>query len=456
MKSFAYQAPTSLAEAVALLAGKEGKARPLAGGTDLLVQLRLNRFELDLVVDVKKIPELNSLVFDPTQGLTVGAAVSCACLGENRDILRYYPGLVDAASIIGGTAIQGRATLGGNLCNAAPSGDTIAAMIILGATCTIAGPQGYRTMPDGPVWPTLSFGTQAVRTTPVEAFCVAPGRTILEPGEVLVSIHFPLPEANSGARYVRFTPRQEMDIAVAAVAASTAQIAEEALRLIEVDYEVLPPVLEVRAAMKAEAPLLHETLLTQSLAGTGSTPSNIASHFQHLKGDPTKGFAEAEVIVEREFRTAPVHQSYLEPHAATAFWNADGTLTVYTTTQGAFAVRDQLAELLDYPMAKIRVIPTEVGGGFGGKGSSYVDVVAALLAREVQRQSGKAGQPVKVVMSRAEVILATGPTSGTAIRVKVGATRTGRLTAVEAELSRQEEVTSFWPPFSQMDLEDHG
>jgi carbon-monoxide dehydrogenase medium subunit len=114
--------------------------------------------------------------------------------------LRYYPGLIDAASIIGGTAIQGRATLGGNLCNAAPSGDAIAAMIILGATCAIASPRGYRTVP-------------------VETFCLAPGRTLLEPGEVLVSIHFPLPEANSGARYVRFTPRQEMDIAVAGAGA---------------------------------------------------------------------------------------------------------------------------------------------------------------------------------------------------------------------------------------------
>src|SRR5262245_49247138 len=109
MKPFTYQAPTSIAEAVGLLTSHRGKARPLAGGTDLLVQLRLNRFELDLVVDVKKIPELNTLVFDPTQGLTVGAAVSCACLGENKDVLTYYPGLIDAASIIGGTAIQGRA-----------------------------------------------------------------------------------------------------------------------------------------------------------------------------------------------------------------------------------------------------------------------------------------------------------------------------------------------------------
>jgi carbon-monoxide dehydrogenase medium subunit len=196
MKPFEYRAPVSVNEAIALLADNGQKARPLAGGTDLLVQLRLNRLDLNLVVDVKKIPELNQLSFDPDQGLTIGAAVSCARLCEDSCISEAYPGLIDAASIIGGTAIQGRATLGGNLCNAAPSADTICAMIILGATCTIAGPDG-------------------MRTVPVEAFCIAPGQTVLWPGEMLVSIHFPPPKPNSGARYLRFTPRREMDIAVA-------------------------------------------------------------------------------------------------------------------------------------------------------------------------------------------------------------------------------------------------
>lgn len=215
--------------------------------------------------------------------------------------------------------------------------------------------------------------------------------------------------------------------AIAAVAASTAHIAEQALELIEVEYEVLPPVLDVRQAMQADAPLLHETMKTKSLAGESESPSNIASHFQHVKGDPAKGFVEADIIVEREFHTAPVHQGYIEPHAATASWGADGTLVVYTTTQGAFMVRDQLAELLDYPMSKIKVIPTEVGGAFGGKGWSYVDLAAALLAR-------KTGHPVRIVMSRAEVLLASGPTSGTAIRVRIGATKNGKITAAKAEL----------------------
>jgi xanthine dehydrogenase molybdenum-binding subunit len=215
--------------------------------------------------------------------------------------------------------------------------------------------------------------------------------------------------------------------AVAAVAASTPHIAEQALQLIDVDYEVLPAVVDVLQAAQADTPLLHETMRTHSLAGTSDKPSNVALHVQHVKGDLAAGFAAADAVVEREFRTATVHQGYIEPHAATAVWSADGKLTVYSTTQGSFAVRDQLATLLRYPMSKIRVIPTEVGGAFGGKNTGYVDVPAALLAR-------KAGRPVRLVMSRAEVFLATGPTSGTVIRVKVGATRDGQITAAQAEL----------------------
>jgi CO/xanthine dehydrogenase Mo-binding subunit len=214
---------------------------------------------------------------------------------------------------------------------------------------------------------------------------------------------------------------------VAAVAASALHIAEEALSLIDVEYEVLPAVVDVLEAAREDAPLLHEQMATRSLIGPSSRPSNIASHFQHLKGDPARGFAEADVIVEREFRTATVHQGYIEPHAATATWSRDGTLIVYSTTQGAFAVRDHLAELLDLPMSKIRVVPTEVGGAFGGKNESFVETPAALLSR-------KSGCPVQIVMNRREVFLGSGPSSGTLIRVKAGATHTGRITAVQAEL----------------------
>ena len=215
--------------------------------------------------------------------------------------------------------------------------------------------------------------------------------------------------------------------AVAAVAAETPHLAEQALALIEVNYHVLPAVTDVLEAAQDGAPLLHEHLRTQSLAGESETASNIASHFQLLKGDPKAGFAEADAIVEREFRTAMVHQGYIEPHATTAVWSTDGRLTVYATTQGSFAFRNHLAQLLRYPMSKIRIIPTEVGGAFGGKNNSFLDVTAALLAH-------KSGRPVKMVMSRAEVLMATGPSSGTAIRVKMGATKGGQITAAQAEL----------------------
>jgi len=215
--------------------------------------------------------------------------------------------------------------------------------------------------------------------------------------------------------------------AVAAVAASTPHIAEQALALIDVDYEVLPAVVDVLEATRDSAPILHEEMRTRSLAGSGIVPSNVAQHFQAVKGNPRKGFAQADVVVEREFRTATVHQGYIEPHAATAYWSPDGVLTLHSTTQGAFSIRGQVAELLRLPLSSIVVIPTEIGGGFGGKNTSYVDSVAALLSR-------KAGRPVRIVMARSEVFLGTGPSSGTVIRVKMGATRDGRITAATAEL----------------------
>jgi len=214
---------------------------------------------------------------------------------------------------------------------------------------------------------------------------------------------------------------------VAAVAARTETIAEEALRLIRVEYDILPPVMDVAEAMKANAPLLHEHMITKSLAKPGMRPSNIASHFQHVLGDLEAGFAQADVVVEREFRSVTVHQGYLEPQVTVAVWGPDDRITLYTCTQGPFDIRSQVANLLHWPMSQIRVIPTEVGGAFGGKNTSFTDVPAALLAR-------KSGRPVKVAMSRAEVLLATGPTPGGIIRVKIGATGDGRITAARAEL----------------------
>ena len=214
---------------------------------------------------------------------------------------------------------------------------------------------------------------------------------------------------------------------VAAVAAVDRFVAEEALGLIEVEYEVLPPVLDVLEAMREDAPLLHDDLITQSLGQPTGKPSNVATHFRTLKGDPEQGFAEADVVVEREFRTLTVHQGYLESHVTTAVWSGDGHLTVYSSTQGAFGARGEITRFLAYPEAKVNVIPTEVGGGFGGKGNTHLEPVAALLAR-------KAGRPVRLAMGRAETFEGTGPTPGSYMKVKLGATRDGRITAVAAQL----------------------
>lgn len=206
---------------------------------------------------------------------------------------------------------------------------------------------------------------------------------------------------------------------VAAVAAENLETAQQALNLIQVSYETLPAVLDGRQATQPGAPLLHEDL------GPGG---NLADHFQTRRGDVARGFAAADVVIEREFYTSAVHQGYLEPLNATAIWSADGQLTVWCSTQGAFGVRDQLAEILDLPPGQIRVIPLEIGGGFGGKNTVYLEPLAALLSRKAS------GQPVKLVMTRAEVLAASGPTSASTIRVKLGATRSGRLTAAEASL----------------------
>jgi CO/xanthine dehydrogenase Mo-binding subunit len=216
--------------------------------------------------------------------------------------------------------------------------------------------------------------------------------------------------------------------AVAAVAAINGHVAEEALNLIEVSYEPLPPVLDVRAAMRDGAPLLHANLITESLGKPTGKASNVAKHFQFKLGDVEKGFASAKVVVQRELHTATVHQGYIEPHNATALWNADGNLTIWCSTQGAFTVRAQVAELLNIPISRVKVIPMEIGGGFGGKIRVYLEPVAAVL-------SHKTGKPVKVLMSRAEVFEGTGPTPGSYIKVKMGADASGRLTAAQAYLA---------------------
>jgi len=222
--------------------------------------------------------------------------------------------------------------------------------------------------------------------------------------------------------------------AVAAVSATSPHIAEAALALIDVDYEVLKPVLNVEDAMKEDAPLLHDNLTTHfkmerfARGDDTGNKSNIAAHIQHKLGDIEKGFAEADVIVEREFSTQTVHQGYIEPHASTASWAGDGRLTVWTCTQGAFAIRSSCSAILDIPESRIKVIPTEIGGGFGAKATTYLEPVAAILAK-------KSGRPVKVIMSRKDVFEGTGPASATKSKTKIGATKDGKITAAQLSLA---------------------
>ncbi|MBI3957790.1 MAG: xanthine dehydrogenase family protein molybdopterin-binding subunit, partial [Chloroflexi bacterium] len=216
--------------------------------------------------------------------------------------------------------------------------------------------------------------------------------------------------------------------AIAAVAANSVHVAEEALKLIEIEYELLPPVLDAYKAAQPGAPILLPGLRTSSMGEKGDKPTNLASLLRHERGDLAAGFAAADVIVEREFTTAMVHQGYIEPQASTAIWKADDQIDIWTSTQGAFQIRDSVAALLRLPVSQIRVMPTEIGGGFGGKFTPYTDIPAALLSRKSRHR------PVKIVMTRTEVLQATGPTSGSYIRVKMGATKDGIITAAETDL----------------------
>ncbi|HEX6971142.1 MAG TPA: xanthine dehydrogenase family protein molybdopterin-binding subunit [Limnochordia bacterium] len=216
--------------------------------------------------------------------------------------------------------------------------------------------------------------------------------------------------------------------AVAAVAAVSPHVAEEALSRIEVEYEPLPVVEDVLEAMKETAPVIHEDLRTRSMGTRGDRPTNVASHIQHVRGDVEQGFAQSDVVIEREYRTQMVHQGYIEPQNATALAGTDGRVTVWTSTQGAFSVRQQVADILQMPISRIKVVPLEIGGGFGGKVQVYLEPLAVVLSQ-------KTGRPVKLAMTRAEVFEGTGPGSPASIRVKLGARRDGKILAAEAFLA---------------------
>ena len=261
MKEIDYAAPATLTEATAMLARNGAKA--LAGGTDIIVQVRENRRDAEVLVDLKKVPELNTLRFDAGEGLILGAAVPCYRVAEHPDVWQRYPGLADAVALIGGVQIQSRASVGGNLCNASPAADSIPALIALGAEAVIATPADTH------------------RTVPVESFCTAPGRTLLGPGEVLVHLHLPPPAANSGSAYLRFIPRNEMDIAVVGVGASVTLDGDKVKAArISLGAVAATPLL----ASKAADALVGKKLDDAALEASGHAASAICKPIDDMRG----------------------------------------------------------------------------------------------------------------------------------------------------------------------------
>ena len=290
-----YHAPRTLDDAVGLLREHGRRARVLAGGTDLIVQLRENTLARrlggdgrepppDTIIDGKRIRELNELSLDPRGGLVVGAAVACSRIYEHEEIARRYPALIDAAALIGSIQIQNRASLGGNLCNASPAADGIPPLIVHRATCRIAGPRGERRLP-------------------VEEFCTAPGRTALAPDELLVAIEIRPPPPRSAARYERFIPRNEMDIAVAG-AASWIEL--------EPDLETIR---DARIALAAVAPtpllagdaaraLLGKKAGREAFAAAAEAARSAAQPISDLRGEAWQRTHLAGVLVERTLEAA--------------------------------------------------------------------------------------------------------------------------------------------------------
>ena len=283
MNEFQYLAPRGLEEAAVLMAEHAGSAQLLAGGTDLLIFMRNGRKSPDFIIDAKKIPELTRVYLDADR-LTIGAAVSCRTIWENPEIAERFPALTDAATLIGGIQIQGRATFGGNLCNAAPSADTVPPVIVYGAIANIISARGERDVP-------------------VEEICTGPGRTSLAPDEILVSLSIPAPPENSGAAFLRFIPRNEMDIAVANAAArvdldETGAIFKSA-RIALGAVAPIPLFVEAAGAALNGKPVNDESIAAAArIARDASTPINdMRGTIEHRK-------QLVEVLTTRALRAA--------------------------------------------------------------------------------------------------------------------------------------------------------
>ena len=267
MHPFAYEAPTTIDAAVALLDKHGDRARPIAGGTDVLVQARANRWDLDAIVDVKNIPELTEISHYPDGSVAIGAAVPCYQIYGDQKIRDNFPGIIDAVEMIGGIQIQSRAALGGNLCNSSPSADGICPLIAYNAYCHIASPG------DG--------GNH--RDVAVEDFCTGPGSNVLGRGEILVSIVLPNPGDNFGAAYERFIPRNEMDIAVAGSGVSVELSADgNTFKAARVALAAVAPVPLVVPA--AEAALVGNSVSDDVIEAAAKAAGDAATPIADMRG----------------------------------------------------------------------------------------------------------------------------------------------------------------------------
>ena len=284
MQTFDYVAAQTVDEAVSLLADKGDQARILAGGTDLIVQLREGRRELETVVDVKNIPEANVLSYDAQNGLHLGAAVPCHRIYNDTAIASAYPGLMDAFTLIGGIQIQGRASVGGNLCNSSPAADSIPTLIAHRTMCVITGPNGERVVP-------------------AEQFCTAPGRNVMQKGEFLLSLRVPAPPTNFGAKYLRFIPRNEMDIAVVGVGSSIVLAADNATvtdARIALGAVAPTPLLAVEAA----GALVGKPISDDTIAAAGEAAAAIARPIDDMRGTVKQRIHLTGVLTRRTLQGA--------------------------------------------------------------------------------------------------------------------------------------------------------
>lgn len=284
MKDFEYAAPTALDEAVTLLAQHNGSAKILAGGTDIIVQLREGLKDADVVVDVKKIPELMELSHSAEAGLSMGGSVPCYQLYENPDIVAAYGAITDAARIIGGWQIQSRASVGGNLCNSSPAADSIPGLIAHDATAHIAGPGGSRQVP-------------------VTEFCTAPGKNVLQPGELLVKITFPPPAPHSASAYLRFIPRNEMDIAVAG-AASWVRLSSDGKTIAEARIGLCAVSATPQFAAEASAFCAGKPATDETFAAAGELAKKVAKPIDDMRGTIEYRIHLSGVLTKRTLKIA--------------------------------------------------------------------------------------------------------------------------------------------------------